>query len=92
MGNQNCCVRSDNPSKTLANFDIINEDKFETAPQNMQITENVLNLGTAILEEKENKFAVKASKKGKINNELIEEPVHPNTVTKETEIEPTTLY
>ena len=90
MGNQNCCVRSDNPSKTLANFDIINEDKFETAPQNMQITENVLNLEAPVIEEKT--IAVKASKKGKINNDLIEEPVHPYTVTKETEIEPTTLY
>lgn len=90
MGNQNCCVRSDNPSKTLANFDIINEDKFETAPQNMQITENVLNLEAPIIEEKT--IAVKASKKGKINNDLIEEPVHPYTVTKETEIEPATLY
>ena len=52
MGNQNCCVRANNPSKTLANFDIINEDKFETAPQNMQITENVLNLEAPIIEEK----------------------------------------
>lgn len=97
MGNQNCCVRADNPSKTLANYDIINDDKYETAPQNMQITENVINLETPILEEKETNEVVKPSKKGKVHNDLLEEPVQPiavETVTKETvaEPEPTTLY
>ena len=81
MGNQNCCVRPDNPSKTLGNLDTINDEQPETAPQNMQITENVINLETPVLEEKENQAVVKASKKGKVHNDLLEKPVEPITVT-----------
>ena len=81
MGNQNCCVRPDNPSKTLGNLDTINDEQPETAPQNMQITENVINLETPVLEEKENQAVVKASKKGKVHNDLLEKPVDPITVT-----------